>query len=113
MHELPVAGGSFDQVLLFNVLACSERPAVVVAEAARALRPGGALLLVTLAAHEHGEVTAAYQHVQGGFSPRALRAMLQKAGLVVESCGVSSRERRPPYFEVVTALAHRVRSDPR
>ncbi len=105
MHELPFERGLFDQVLLFNVLACSERPAVVVAEAARVLRPGGAVLVVTLAAHEHGEVTAAYQHVQDGFSPRALRTMLQRAGLEVETCEVSSRERRPPYFEVLTALA--------
>jgi ArsR family transcriptional regulator len=107
MHELPFERGAFDQVLLFNVLACSERPAVVLAEAARVLRPGGVALVVTLAAHEHGEVTAAYQHVQEGFTPRALRTMMQRSGLVVEGCEVSSRERRPPYFEVITAMGRR------
>jgi len=33
--------------------------------------------------------------------------MLQKAGLAVESCAVSSREKREPHFQVITAVAHK------
>jgi ArsR family transcriptional regulator len=36
-----------------------------------------------------------------------LRKLLEQAGLAVEACRVTSREERPPYFEVVTALAQR------
>ncbi len=71
------------------------------------LRGGGDLVLVTLEAHQHAEVTAAYQHVNNGFSVPALKKMLQKAHLSVESCAVSSREKREPYFQVITAVAHK------
>jgi ubiquinone/menaquinone biosynthesis C-methylase UbiE len=98
---------SFDHVLLFNVLADAERPARVVGEAARVLRPGGSLVLVTLAPHGHAEVTAAYGHVHAGFEPATLRAMLRRAGLEVDRCEVTSRERREPHFQVVTAFARR------
>jgi hypothetical protein len=33
--------------------------------------------------------------------------MLQKAGLAVEACAITSRERRAPYFQVVTAYARK------
>jgi SAM-dependent methyltransferase len=107
VHALPVPDRSFDHVLLFNVLADAERPARVVGEAARVLRPGGSLVLVTLAPHGHAEVTAAYGHVHAGFEPATLRAMLRRAGLEVDRCEVTSRERREPHFQVVTAFARR------
>jgi len=107
MHSLPFADASFDEVLLLNVLSYSEEPARAVAEAARMLRPGGRLAVVTLAEHEHEDVTAAYGHLGRGFAPRALRAMLVKSGLDVELCEVTSRERRKPYFEVLSAFAYR------
>jgi ArsR family transcriptional regulator len=107
MHALPFDPASFDEVLLLNVLSYSEEPALAVSEAARVLRPGGRLAVVTLAEHEHAEVTAAYGHVSRGFAPRTLRAHLQKSGLEVDLCEVTSRERRKPYFEVLSAFAHK------
>jgi ArsR family transcriptional regulator len=107
MHALPFADGSFDQVLLLNALTYSEAPQAAVGEAARVLRPGGTLAAVTLAAHDHEVVTAAYGHVQPGFSPNKLRRWLERAGLRVAACQVTSRERRKPYFEVVTAFAEK------
>lgn len=105
MHELPFGDGSFDQVLLLNALTYSEKPERAIAEAARVLRRGGTLGLVTLRAHAHGDVTAAYGHVQAGFRPETLTAWLEAAGLSVESCRVTSREKKKPHFEVVTAFA--------
>jgi ArsR family transcriptional regulator len=107
MHELPFAAASFDQVLLLNALTYSEAPKQALAEAARVLRPGGTLAAVTLAAHDHEVVTAAYGHVQAGVSPNQLRRWLESAELSVVSCQVTSRERRKPYFEVVTAFAEK------
>ncbi len=107
MHALPFADASFDEVLLLNVLSYSEQPAQAISEAARVLRPGGRLAVVTLAEHEHEDVTAAYGHVGRGFAPRSLRSLLAKGGLEVELCEVTSRERRKPYFEVLSAFAHR------
>jgi ArsR family transcriptional regulator len=107
MHALPFAEASFDEVLLLNVLTYSEQPALAITEAARVLRPGGRLAIVTLAEHEHEEVTAAYGHVLRGFAPRTLRGLVARSGLEVELCEVTSRERRKPYFEVLSAFAHR------
>jgi ArsR family transcriptional regulator len=107
MHDLPFAAASFDAVLLLNALTYSQRPALALAEAARVLRPGGALALVTLAAHEHRTIAAAYDHQNLGFAPAEIDAMLRAAGLGVERCELSSREHRKPYFAVVTAFARR------
>jgi len=111
LHALPFPDASFDQVLLLNVLTHLRAPAQALTELARVLRPGGRLALVTLAAHEHLEVTAAYGHVTAGFKPAEIRKLLEKAGLAVEQCAVTSREKRAPQFEVVTAFAEKPESD--
>jgi ArsR family transcriptional regulator len=107
LHALAFGDEQFDHVLLFNVLTYAEQPAKVVSEATRVLRKRGDLVVVTLEQHQHDDITAAYQHVNNGFSVGALRKMLQKAGLTVESCAVSSREKREPHFQVITAVAHK------
>jgi ArsR family transcriptional regulator len=109
MHELPFDDETFDQVLLLNALTYSDAPERAIREAARVLRPGGSLALVSLAAHDHAELTAAYGHVQPGFLPEKLEKWLKSAGLSVGSCQVTSRERRKPHFEVVTAFAEKCR----
>ena len=107
MHALPLRDASFDQVLAFNALACAHDPAQALREAARVLRPGGQLAIVTLDAHEQMAAVAGYGHVQPGFAPSALSALLLQAGLRVSHCAVSSRERRSPRFGVVTAFAEK------
>src|SRR5262249_5250507 len=96
-----------DTVLLFNVLTSARTPVRALAEAARVLRAGGDLTVVTLDAHPHGELTATYGHVQPGFKPATLRKWLTQSGLAVERCEVTSRERREPHFQVLTAFAHK------
>jgi SAM-dependent methyltransferase len=107
LEALPVRDRSFDHVLLLNVLASARHPARVVAEAARVLRPGGRITLVTLDEHHHPDVTAGYGHVHRGFKAAAVKRLLAQAGLAVDACGVTSRERRQPHFQVVTAFARR------
>ncbi len=103
--ELPFDDGSFDQVMLFNVLTSTRSPERALTEAARVLRDEGLLTVVTLAAHEHAAITATYGHVAPGFEPDALRCTIERRGLTVDTCEVTSRERRAPYFEVLTAFA--------
>jgi ArsR family transcriptional regulator len=105
VEALPSVAERFDHVLLFNVLACTRRPAQAIAEAARVLRPGGRVVLVTLDRHEHADVTSRYGHRHAGFAPARLRRWFARAGLRVEACEVSSREAREPHFRVVTAFA--------
>jgi ArsR family transcriptional regulator len=110
MHALAFDDASFDQVLLLHTLTYADRPPVVLAEAARVLRPGGTLALATLAAHSHAEVTAAYGQTQPGFQLAELSGWLAKAGLEELECRVTSRERTRPYFEVITAFAEKPRA---
>jgi ArsR family transcriptional regulator len=102
---LPLADASFDAALMLHVLAQVDSPARVMAEVARVLRPGGLAVGVTLDAHDHAEVTAAYGDVHPGFAPATLRRMLARAGLEVGSCEITSRDVRPPSFRVVTSFA--------
>ncbi|CAN5222424.1 hypothetical protein BH24PSE2_BH24PSE2_23780 [soil metagenome] len=46
MYKLPFGNGSFDTITIDQVLSQAEQPALVLAEAARLLRPGGSLLVV-------------------------------------------------------------------
>jgi ArsR family transcriptional regulator len=107
MHALPLPTARFDTVLLVNSLNHAREPARVVSEAARTLRPGGSLVAVALAAHEHERVAAAYDHLQPGFEREQLEGWFREAGLAVEFCEITSRERRAPHFEVITLFASR------
>ncbi len=104
MHALPFADASFDLVVLMHALTYSTRPAQAVAEAARALRPGGRLLLSSLAKHGHRAAVEAYGHVNLGFAEKELRRFAEKAGLTVVRCETVTREKRPPHFEVISLL---------
>jgi SAM-dependent methyltransferase/biotin operon repressor len=110
MHALPFANERFGLVLSLNVLAYAEDPGLALDEAARVVKPGGDLLLVTLHKHDSMEVAAQYGHRQPGFTLRWLEKRLSACGMRVEQCEVSSRERSRPNFEVVTCLAQRVSS---
>jgi ArsR family transcriptional regulator len=105
MHALPFSDASFDQVLLLACLCYAREPARVVEEAARVLKPGGSLVAVTLKRHRHSERGARFGHLQNGFTMRRLREMFRAADLRLELCEVTSRERRPPHFEVITVHA--------
>lgn len=107
MHALPFAEASFDHVFAMHALSYSLQPQQVLHEAARVLRPDGRLIVATLATHRHEAARQLYDHVNLGFAPEQLRDWLQHAGLHVETCAISSRETRAPYFEIVTAIARR------
>lgn len=105
MHALPYAGSSFDQVFIMHALSYTGHADKVIAEAARVLRPGGALALATLRRHRHRATVSAFDHVNLGFEPEQLRAWSEAAGLDVDICEIVCKENRPPYFEVVSLIA--------
>ncbi len=102
--RLPFGEHEFDAALLFHTLAYVERPGDVVRECARVLRAGGRLVVLSLDRHAHPDVTAAFGERHPGFSPRALRATLARAGLVVSHAAVACVEPKKPHFRVVLAV---------
>ncbi|UXI67532.1 ArsR/SmtB family transcription factor [Tahibacter amnicola] len=107
MHALDLGERQFDLVLLMHALTYTDRPATVVAEAARVLRPGGRLLAATLGKHAHRNAVEPFDHRNLGFKPEELREFAHAAGLDVLACERATRERRPPHFEVLTLLARK------
>jgi ArsR family transcriptional regulator len=111
MHELPfpdgTTGAGFDRALVLGALQYTTRPTLVIEEAARVLRPGGRLVLSSLRTHPHDDVRERFGHRNLGFEVEELAEQLTATGLVLERCGVVSRERRPPHFELIIATASR------
>lgn len=105
MHALPFEDAHFDLVVLMHALTYATQPAMAVAEAARVLRPGGRLLLCSLARHEHRAVVQAFGHINLGFAAKDLRRFAEKAGLRIASSESVTREKRPPHFEVISLIA--------
>ncbi len=107
MHALDFPAQSFDLVLLMHALTYSDKPAAVIAEAARVLRRGGRVLAATLGRHAHRAVVEPFEHRNLGFTADELTDFASKAKLEVIACQRLTRERRPPHFEVISLLARK------
>lgn len=81
LEELPLADGALDVAVLSLVLHYVVDPPRALAEARRALRCGGRLLVVEMRAHERGPAYAEEMgHVWPGFREDAMAAWLAEAG---------------------------------
>ena len=105
MHDLPFDHPQFDLVLMMHALSYTKKPAVVIEEAARVLKPRGQLLLSCLHKHGHRTAVEPYGHENLGFTQKDLIKFAEKAGLKLKHCEVVSRERRTPHFEILMLLA--------
>jgi SAM-dependent methyltransferase/DNA-binding transcriptional ArsR family regulator len=110
VQELPFRTASFDAILVFHTLTYAEDPRRAIDECARVLRPGGRVVLLSLDQHEHRDVTAPYGERHPGFSPRAVRGLLARAGLEVSFSGIACREAKKPHFQVVLSVAEKARA---
>jgi ubiquinone/menaquinone biosynthesis C-methylase UbiE/DNA-binding HxlR family transcriptional regulator len=79
VHSPPLDPGSFDLVVIHQVLHYLEDPARAVSEAARLVAPGGRLLVVDFAPHHHDFLRAA-AHRRLGFSHSQLVDWFDQAG---------------------------------
>lgn len=85
IFALPMPKDSFDLVVVHQVLHFLDDPARAIAEAARVLRPGGRLLVVDFAPHGIETLREQHAHRRLGFSPDAMTAWFEAAGLTAES----------------------------
>lgn len=85
MYQLPLADGSFDAVVIHQVLHYADRPAAAIAEAARVLRPGGVLVIVDFAPHALEYLREEHAHRRLGFADSDVDNWCRAAGLDPDS----------------------------
>lgn len=81
LESLPIEPGTLDAAVAFLVLHYVAEPADALAQAARALKPGGRLLVVDMMPHDREEYRQAMGHVWQGFEAERLGGWMADAGL--------------------------------
>ena len=84
VYALPFARGSFDLVLIHQVLHFLDDPARALRGAAAVLAPGGRLIIVDFAPHELEFLRADHAHRRLGFAPSQVAGWLKDAGLTCD-----------------------------
>ena len=80
LEKLPIENGELDIALMMLVLHHLPEPKRVLAEAARALKPGGRLLVLDMLPHEREEYRQTMGHIWLGFNEKQMTAWLHNAG---------------------------------
>ncbi len=102
VYALPVEAGSQDLVIIHQVLHYLDEPARALREAARAMAPGGRMVVVDFAPHEIESLRSDHAHRRLGFESDEISAALRDAGLEVRS--VKSLTARPGDERKLTVL---------
>ena len=80
-ERLPLRDASVDCLFANMVLHHVEHPAQAIAEMARALKPGGRLVLTDLVSHDHAFLREEHHDRWLGFEPAQVQGWLEAAGL--------------------------------
>ena len=94
---LPTPVNNFDLVTLHQVLHYLDDPSEAICEAAKALTPGGRLLIVDFAPHSRDELRTQQAHVRLGFSHEQMSGWLEDAGLEL----VETKDLKPKRWQEV------------
>lgn len=108
LDDLPLDDGSVDAALCMLVLHHLQDVPPVLAEAARVLRPGGALVILDMVEHDRTEYRQAMGHHHLGFAEEALCSWLSEAGfgsVRFRRLPAHPEAKGPPLFVTVARLA--------
>jgi SAM-dependent methyltransferase len=81
LEALPIDAGTLDAAVMMLVLHHLPSPAAALSEASRVLKPGGRLLVVDMAPHEHEDYRQQMGHVWLGFGDDQLRRLCEQSHL--------------------------------
>ena len=81
IYALTLEANSCDLVVVHQVLHYLDDPGRAIREAARALAPGGRLLVVDFAPHEHEYLRELHAHRRLGFAAQEIETYMREAGL--------------------------------
>jgi ArsR family transcriptional regulator len=81
MFALPLLNACADVVIIHQVLHYAQQPQAAIAEAARIVAPGGRLLVIDFAPHDHEALRTRHAHARLGFSDAQMSAWFIAAGL--------------------------------
>ena len=81
IYAAPVERDGYDLVVIHQVLHFLDDPARALKEAARAVAPGGRLVIVDFDQHEEDYLRADFAHRHLGFAISEIEGLLQEAGL--------------------------------
>jgi len=84
LYLLPTQSASFDLVTIHQVLHFLDEPGSAIEEAAKALVPGGRLLIADFAPHELEFLREDHAHIRLGFSNDQIQEWLENAGLKLQ-----------------------------
>ena len=82
LYALPLGDGEADLAILHHVLHFAQQPGAAIVEAARALGPGGRLLIADFAPHDREDLRAREGHTRLGFSDAQVADWFVAAGLM-------------------------------
>jgi SAM-dependent methyltransferase len=114
LEALPIDDHTLDAAVMMLVLHHLPSPAAALSEACRVLKPGGRLLIVDMAPHEHEEYRQHMGHVWLGFGEDQLRRLCELSGLDVRRIApiVPVTEAKGPTLFAATAVKPVTASSP-
>ena len=100
VYALPLANASADLVVVHQVLHYLDDPARAVVEAGRVLKPGGRMVVVDFAPHDHEHLREEHAHRRLGIASELMAGWFARAGFVLQRHDVLP----PPWLNGHTGL---------